>query len=289
MAGSYLHLLIADDLWPRLFYDLPGDGTERASFLGGVLGPDIGFFPGGPRTFSERVHHEHTADLVHALQAAANGPAERCFAAGWALHVYTDVAIHPLVNDRADVLRRALGRHGDTREDLYHKRVEWGLDCHSIESDPHHRFPWRFPLSFPPSLAASLLGRTATRFFGSEASEDAFAAGWKTTQRWVRRIGPIFVWTGSCRPVSAGVVSRVIGKGIGGLTGWAAQLPILIERPEWEDEVAIASPVEPDLALVAEVTAATAQMVEEYIDGWHDDFSGLRNFDLDNGELIAVP
>ena len=286
MAGSYLHLHLAAGAFPSAFDALPRQRPlEHAAFLAGSLGPDLGFFPGGPTAFSHRVHHEHTADLVRALLAAAENETEAAFAAGWALHVCTDVTTHPLVNRRADDLRRERSRHPPDRLDLWHKRVEWGVDCHVLSAlDP--RPLWRSELLFPgPAAGPSLLVRATGESFGEEADDGALRAGWSSTVRWVRRLGPIFSWTGSCRSPSRGRLAAAAGPVLGPLARSAALL--LQNRESRENAVAVLSPEPPAPGFAEDMLTAGAEAVSTFQRHWLQRFEDLPNLDLDTGEPIS--
>ncbi|SVD90995.1 uncharacterized protein METZ01_LOCUS443849, partial [marine metagenome] len=56
MAGSFFHLWLAEQALPMVFADGEPTDQMRAAFAAGAVGPDIGFFPGGPFAFSHRVH-----------------------------------------------------------------------------------------------------------------------------------------------------------------------------------------------------------------------------------------
>jgi hypothetical protein len=287
VAGSYLHIHLACQAFPDAFDARAHERCdEHASFLAGALGPDLGFFPGGPTAFSQRVHHEHTADLVRSLLTAAEDGVDEAFAAGWALHVITDVATHPIVNRHADVLRKARSSQPASRLDLWHKRIEWGLDCFVLASvDP--RPLWRSELLFPSgSGRRSLLAQAAVGLFG-DVDDDALLRGWSSTCRWVARLAPIFAWTGSCRSPSRGRGAAAAGPFVRPLARSVGRL--LQDRESLEDEVAILSPEAATLALVDEMLAAAGAAVRAFHEGWRERFERLPNLDLDTGEPIPDP
>ena len=285
MAGSYLHLHLANGAFRCAFDAAQRDRPrEHAAFLAGSLGPDLGFFPKGPTDFSRRVHHEHTADLVRSLLAAASDEVETAFAAGWALHVCTDVTTHPVVNRRADRLRRRRSVYGSERNDLWHKRVEWGIDCHvlsALEPGPL----WRSELLFPAADdRPSLLAGAAGGFFGEEADDRALRAGWASARRWIRRLGPVFAWTGSCRSPARGRPAAAMAPLLRPLARGAALL--LEDRERLEDAVAVLSPEPPPDAFTGGMLEAGVEAVELFQRHWREGFESFPNLDLDTGDPI---
>ena len=285
MAGSYLHLHLAATAFRSAFDALPGERPrQHAAFLAGAVGPDLGFFPGGPTDFSHRVHHEHTADLVRSLLSAAGDGVEAAFAAGWALHVCTDVATHPLVNRQADALRRRRSSHPPERNDLWHKRVEWGIDCHLL-SGLEPRPLWRSGLLFPAADGQpSLLARASGELFGDSVDDRDLRAGWASTRRWVRRLGPIFAWTGSCRSPARARLAVVAGPVLQPFARGVARL--LEDRERHEDAVAVLSPEPPTEAFAGAMLEAGAAAVESFHGHRRQRFEDLPNLDLDTGDPI---
>lgn len=285
MAGSYLHLHLAIGAFPAAFgATAPQDPQAHAAFLAGSLGPDLGYFPGGPAAFSHRVHHDATADLVRALLASARSDAEEAFAAGWALHVHCDVATHPLINEQADRCRQQLSRQPPARLDLWHKRVEWGLDCTVLESTGYRPALWRQPLLFPAEAGgASLLGRAAQAVYGA-VDDGQLRRGWASLETWVRRLAPLFGWTGSCRlpgvaPPVASALLRPAARGLGRL---------LASRPTLEDAAAIASPVRADDPFIGRVLPAAVGAVAAFQRSYAGRFAQMANLDLDTGAPIPA-
>lgn len=284
MAGSYLHLHLALGAFPAAFgASATQSPHEHAAFLSGTLGPDLGFFPGGPAAFSRRVHREATADLVRALLAAARTPAEEAFAAGWALHVYADVATHPLVNVEADVHRLRRSAQPPRRLDLWHKRVEWGLDCRILEATRYRPALWRQPLSFPADpRGPCLVGRAAESVFG-ESDDAALRRGWSSVGRWVRRLAPLLAWTGSCRLPGAAPRAAVL------LRPWVRAAGRLLQDCEsLEDIVAVASPLAPDDAFMGRILLAADGAVAAFQRGLAGRFADMVNRDLDTGQPIPA-
>ena len=286
MAGSYLHLHLATGAYRSAFGDdPPRRPVQHAAFLAGSVAPDLGFFPGGPSAFSHRVHHQHTADLVRSLLAAAEDEIEAAFAAGWALHVCTDVTTHPVVNRRADDLRQERSRQPPSRLDLWHKRVEWGMDCHLL-SVLEPRPLWRTDLHFPASAEGpSLLAMAATQVFKEGIDDGSLRAGWSSTLRWVRRLAPIFAWTGACRSPGRGWTAAAVGPVLQPLARSLGRL--LQDHETREDEAAVLSPEPPPPAFVDSMMEAAKAAVTTFLFHWRDRFENLPNLDLDTGEPVA--
>jgi hypothetical protein len=136
MPGVVFHLVLAEqvlDAWKGAPASAPFDPADPAlvaAFQHGALGPDLGYFPGGPRFFSELAHRVQSADLTRTLVNLSRTPMERAFAWGWVTHVVADCDIHPLIGRGVGAL--LLG-DADTFVDgsagmPEHVRVETGLE-----------------------------------------------------------------------------------------------------------------------------------------------------------------
>jgi hypothetical protein len=136
MPGVVLHLVLAEQVleaWKKAPASAPFDPTDPslvAAFRHGALGPDLGYFPGGPRFVSEMAHQVQSADLTRTLVNLARTPLERAFAWGWVTHVVADCDIHPLIGRGVGAL--LLGDANtfvDGRTGMpEHVRVETGLE-----------------------------------------------------------------------------------------------------------------------------------------------------------------
>jgi hypothetical protein len=137
MPNAGVHLLLVHDLLER-WRDSPGlapfparDVRAARAFAHGALAPDIGYFPGGDRLFSELAHLVGSADLARELTDRACTPEQQGYAWGWVTHVLADGAIHPLLNEAGGEHRhgdrsRAVSSTDDVR---LHMRLEYGLDA----------------------------------------------------------------------------------------------------------------------------------------------------------------
>lgn len=282
MAGTYLHLLLAHQALERLDEATDLHGAE-AAFFAGVVGPDIGFFPGGPRALSDSIHRYHAADLVRGLHDLAQTPAERGFAAGWALHVYTDLAVHPEIEARSHRLQSDHPLAAGT--DAWHKRIEWGLDCQVLESTPLRL--WQLPLAFPftPS-SAGLLERAASPLFGALAEAAAIDAGGRAATRLTRRLAPALLWTGGCRRPDRGRLCRLVAAIA---NPWARRLSTAWEQnPDRDDEVAILWPWREEEHLVQQLRSLATASISTFLDGLRQGHVQLENRDLSTGELTPA-
>lgn len=281
LAGNFFHLWLAHQAHARL----PGEGSDptplsRAAFLAGSVAPDIGFFPRGPRLFSERVHRERSGAFLRALVGEARDPVERAFAQGWALHVYTDIFFHPLINAQvASFLQRS--RPG-ADPDLWHLRLEWGLDCLLLEAE-EKRFLWEAPLCVPlRSADASLLGLVGRRFYGEDAGEILLRRGIDSLYRWIRRLPRIFLWTGStCPPRCRGTAGRA-GRWAGGLLRALAGNR-LDGSARWQEVAAAIRPWRPKPAVVTEAHRRGERALGAFAVGLAAQFAALPDLDLQLG------
>lgn len=286
MAGTYLHLHLAIGAFATSFGASAGERPrEHAAFLAGAVAPDLGFFPGGPATFSRRAHHECTADLARALLVVADDATEEAFAAGWALHVYTDAATHPVVNRLADDHRVQMSDQPAARLDLWHKRVEWGIDCHVLSQAAHKPPLWRQALVFPAEPGDRCqLARAARDIFGEDADDGALRKGWAATERWVRRLAPMFLWTGSLEP-AAGGPAAMFGRLFAPVARRAGRA--LHNSLSHEDAAALLVPIPPTTDIAESFLRTAAEAVDAYQDGWAQRFADLPNLDLDTGEPVT--
>ena len=137
MPNAGVHLLLVHDLLERWRASparapFPARDVRAArAFAHGALAPDIGYFPGGDRLFSELAHLVGSADLARELTERACTPEQQGYAWGWVTHVLADGAIHPLLNQAGGE-----HRHGDrtrpissTDDVRLHMRLEYGLDA----------------------------------------------------------------------------------------------------------------------------------------------------------------
>lgn len=276
MAGSFFHLWLAQRTFPLVFAQYPYDRPLQDAFAAGSVGPDIGFFPGGPFGFSHRAHLERCGDFLRQLLAGAQGERERAFAAGWGLHVYTDMAVHPWVE--AEVAAMLAGGIEPANPDLWHMRLEWGIDCRLLQAEGMD-FLWQARVEAPTREdGTSLLGRVGGGFYGDEAEEARLSRGWDATVRWLRRIPLLLLWGGHTRPknrrpnpVLEFAFAKVGGKVVGEwLEGWSF----------CKDAAALSRPLVATSKVWRQLEALGELAMENFVAGWEEGFSNLGNPDL---------
>ena len=283
MAGSLFHLWLARRAFPAL---AKGNRKEDAllltAFQAGSVAPDIGFFPGGPRRLSHRIHHERTGDFARHLLALSRTPAEEAFAAGWALHLYTDIRIHPLINEEVALAAAGSGALSG-RSDLWHKSLEWGLDCHVLEKSSAAEWVVKIDMPVRPGEECQLTG-AAREYFPSEADDEVICRGWRSLASWVGRMPSIFKWAGSAKPVghspAAGLAGRISAPFYRAMSGLLAPVEF------FENAVGLVNPKRPREEATNRMMARGRAALSDLADAWPKRFAGLANLDLDTGRPI---
>ncbi len=252
----------------------------QAAFAAGSIGPDIGFFPGGPAALSHRVHLERCGDFLRALSQGAARADERAFAAGWGLHVYADMAVHPWVEARVAALLRAGTR--PTVPDLWHMRLEWGIDCRLLASAGMDGL-WRARLHFPRRAdGRSLLGEVGRAFYGRDADERLLERGAAAATWWLQRIPKILWWGGHIRVAGrrpnplCTLAFAYLGRKI--LGDW------LQHWVRFKDGAALARPLLASDQAYEQVVKLGESAVEQFCCGFDKGFAQLGNPDLYTGE-----
>ncbi len=130
-----LHLALADrvlDDWrSRTGPPVPPDEPALVNaFRSGALGPDLGYFPGGPRFLSDLAHCVGSGRLTRALLEEARTPRERAFAWGWVTHVLADRLLHPVIGRGVSAFLGGAPQLSVSAECApeAHVRVETGVD-----------------------------------------------------------------------------------------------------------------------------------------------------------------
>lgn len=167
MPSVTIHMILAHrvlDVWEAGRSDAPfptRDPVLRSAFCQGAVGPDLGYFPGGFRPFSELAHYLSSADLSRRLAATARTPIQVAFARGWLTHVLADVGIHPMVAEALGERRHGQrGRFVDGFQDpTGHIRVETGLDAFYALRSPGFR-----PEKLAPAFDRGTVGWLASAF-----------------------------------------------------------------------------------------------------------------------------
>jgi len=281
LAGSFFHLWLAERAFPLVFGDRAGEGELAAAFAAGSVGPDIGFFPGGPAALSHRVHLERCGDFLRALTQGAASADEQAFAAGWGLHVYADMAVHPWVEARVAALLREGTR--PAAPDLWHLRLEWGVDCRLLAGAGMDGL-WSARLYFPRRAdGRSLLGEVGAAFYGRDADESLLQRGEEATARWLQRIPKILWWGGHIRragrrpnPLLTLAFAHLGRKALGDwLQHWA----------RFKDGAALARPLLPSDQAYEQVVGLGESAVERFCPALDEGFAQLGNPDLYTGEV----
>jgi hypothetical protein len=280
VAGSFLHLHLAIGAFSAAFGRRPEERpAELAAFLAGCLAPDVGFFPGGPRVFSRRVHHEATGDLLRSLLTESSSTVDEAFTAGWALHVETDAAIHPLINRQASHPPRA--PFSSARQDLWHKRIEWGLDCEILGATAYEPPLWKQELYSP----ADLLVRAARPLYGGDADPLRLSRGLASLAGWIPRLARILFWSGAVAR-GATVNSK---PHVHCVPRVARALAHRLDGVRYaEDAVALLTPEVPEEGFTLQVLAAADVAVAAFHRGWAESFANVVNRDLDSGQVTTA-
>jgi len=282
LAGSFFHLWLAQRIYDEF---LQGQRGEDEAVLKGALGagalaPDLGLFPGGPGHLSVRIHQEKGGDFLRALLTAARDDVEVAFVMGWSTHLYADWAVHPWVDKRARELF-AKTKEGDA--DLWHMRVEWGVDCRLLERKGGE-YLWDFPLHFPRGKEGFLY-RVSRAFYGEDADAGEVRLGEESIKRWMKRLPHIFLWCGKIRsrryrtvPLLPGVLKQltetILGSG-------------LARFPTWRTESALAKPWQPQPADLREAEELGEEAIEAFRKGWGEQFATFPNSGLENETGLA--
>lgn len=286
MAGTYFHFWLAHRAYSELFPSDSNWKAKRAAFFAGSVAPDLGFFPGGPRRFSERLHHEQTGDFLRALRDRVQDDLEWAFVSGWALHLYTDIALHPWVNSQVDVLLGNLSGPFSGRRDLWHLRLENGIDCDLLSRD-ELGFLWDVDIQFPRRQAdCEILIQVGKIFFAGDVREAQVRQGMESQKKWVRRLPMIFLWTGNVRPASpkSGIYpfGRLVKPLVGKILGdWLGR----VQR--WENMAALARPLWPQPAKLSWAEKLGIEALSAFKAGFCEGFDSFENMDLDSGVLTA--
>lgn len=286
MAGSFFHLWLARQAYAKI-YKRPAEQSERCwgAFAAGVLAPDLGFFPGGPAPFSDRVHHERSGDFTRQLYRCANGEVEEAFAAGWALHIYTDSIFHPWVNSQVAALLKKRACTAEHAPDLWHLRLEWGIDCFLLGQNDVS-YLWAANLYFPQrNSAGGLLSLVGRQFYPEAGDEAALEMGMAAVIKWSTLLPLIFLWTGQTRRHGHSGMAEWVGRGIRPLSQGVARR-WMDQRPNWKNEASVGWPWHPSAEDLQRAFELGNEALFDFYSGYADAFNSLPNLDLDSGELV---
>lgn len=273
MPGPFFHLWLAEKVYPEF---IKSAGLEKygnnllPSFSAGTVAPDIGFYPNGPANFSRTVHNRgRTGTFLRTLADEAVSVEEEVFVAGWALHVYTDAVIHPLVDKAVKNFYRGADR---SQLMLWHMRLEWGMDCAILESAEASRL-WQLSFLFPKRNQGDILAFSGNRIYCSEVFwENKMSDGYKAIGTWVRFIPQIFLWSGNVSFIVNGSehwpgLDTFLRRGATGL-GW------LIKGLGYNAAAAVFSPRR-NYDLLTQALQAADQAAKNFFDGYRIGFALL--------------
>ncbi len=284
MPNVTLHLLLAERVlgsWTgRSVAPFPTDEPLfRNAFLQGAFGPDLGYFPGGERRFSDLAHCVGSGTLTRTLLARARTPVERAFAWGWVTHVVADRHLHPVVGLGLGDFRGTLEAGGTgpafvsaDADPAGHVRVETGIDAWISSLHPALRRR-RFAPVFD-ELSIRFVGDAYRDVYGLEVELGRLLASHLATvdmsMKALSAIGVLSMGTewptsrlGQATVALAGRAARTLGRG--------------------EMTLAFLSPVPPPAWLriaVAEEVAAFTGRVDQVLD---DPDGALPDVNLDTG------
>lgn len=218
---------------------------------------------------------------MDSMVAGADSPEDQAFARGWALHVLTDIAIHPFIN--AEAAKRGVSGNKKDRSQLWHKKLEWGFDCHVMSSGQAAGIDVRVDALKQTTPSGAFLAAAAD-MYGGDALEPDLRRGWTSMVCWLARIMRILLWTGSVTwpqsSFSIGLCSRPLKpltRGVGKL---------LQVHEALDDAAAVARPHVPDAEFIQTMTGLGDSALERYGKVVNGGLSKLPNLDLDTGQAI---
>ncbi len=191
----------------------PGDPTLVNAFRSGALGPDLGYFPGGPRFLSDLAHCVGSGRLTRALLDGARTPRERAFAWGWVTHVLADRLLHPVIGRGVSSFLGGAPHLSVSAECApeAHVRVETGVDVWIAGLAPGLRALRLEPVF--DALSVRYLASAFQRTYGIRVGTDLLLAGHHGATR-----------LGTAALSTMGHLSTVTGIGEGdGLVGSASR------------------------------------------------------------------
>jgi hypothetical protein len=138
------HEAIIDASWDKaiqpllkLKYPLSTDKDiegARAYAYGGVIMPDMGYYPFEKVLLSNLIHYVRTGDFVEALLNEAQNLDEFAFALGVMCHYYSDIYGHGIGINRSEpiIYEKIKQKYGDVvtyeQNTVFHARTEFGFD-----------------------------------------------------------------------------------------------------------------------------------------------------------------
>lgn len=183
--GVFTHEAIIDAAWersllPYLKKNYPASTPEElktahAYAYGGALSPDMGYYPGGSKLFTDLVHYVRSGDMVIALLKEASTLNELAFALGYLSHHFADEYGHPLAtNISVPILYPKIKKRFGNRvtyadDELSHKRMEFGFDVLQIATGNYASQSYREYIGFKVDTA--VLSRAFTAVYGLDINK----------------------------------------------------------------------------------------------------------------------
>jgi hypothetical protein len=283
MPGCALHLEMATRVlrfWtdcPAIRPFPPDQPRCRDAFLFGSLAPDLGYYPGGDRLFSDLAHYIRSGELARSLIAAAQTDADRALAWGWVTHVLADAWIHPLIN-------QAVGEHihgnrlpGVPYADdaAAHVRVETGLDA---------ALPvvagWPDPPAIGRAPEASLFAPVARAYQATYGFAPSCARLYSAHRIAIALVPALLLGGRIVGGRPAGHLNRWIHGSLAGVTRMCRPRGLL---------TALLNPLPPPDWLLAEARAIVEAFTESFQTSYAEKLERLPDYNLDTGKVEGEP
>jgi hypothetical protein len=178
--GVLTHEAIVDAAWdnallPLLKQRYPGATAEdiklaHAYAYGGAVAPDMGYYPGGSKFFTNLVHYVRSGEMVNALVRQAADLNQFAFALGFLSHYNADNYGHPLATNLSvplvyPKLQHRFGNSVTYADDrLSHIRMELGFDVLEVAKGNYVSQSYREFIGFKVDTA--VLARAFKEVYG---------------------------------------------------------------------------------------------------------------------------
>jgi hypothetical protein len=179
------HQAVIDAAWdstirPLLLYKFPGTpdsvlNNAKAFAYGGVIMPDMGYFPFGSVTFTNLLHYTRSGDFYETLLSEAKDLNEYAFALGALAHYYGDIEGHPLGTNPSvpmvyPKVKKEYGPVATYEQDpLAHRRMELAFDVLQVARGSYASKAYHDFIGF--ELSKELMERTFFKVYGLEMKE----------------------------------------------------------------------------------------------------------------------
>jgi hypothetical protein len=289
MPQPSLHLALCHDLldaWSDRTGDSPFDSRDaqnRAAFLHGALGPDMGFFPGALLLLARLAHQNPTGEFVRVL--AQHAPSERdfAFACGWASHLLLDAVIHPLINARAaTLLGLRLEDVALAQLEHTHIRLEIGLDLAVHRRQPQLQRLRLNPVFDNPGLQH--LARCYTRVHGVAIPLSALMVAHR---RVCQILGPMLTLQSSMAFAGADGAAGDRSPAVWSVRAGLGTLQALARgfKGAASKTVAFLTPVRVDAELLGEIDVAVARFRPLFQSHLEAGLARWPNYNIDTGQI----